>query len=147
MELLYIWVDSYKNIHRQGFNFSPLYDFEFKITNEENSTITGELIDHKTDAQRKELETVYNGFFGKGISNVTAIIGQNGSGKSGVLEYICENINEGIIPDLALFKYDKTILCITRLNILNFDLENEYIRKYAQKTVLHNLDFIYYTNL
>jgi predicted ATP-dependent endonuclease of OLD family len=90
MELLYIWIDSYKNIKQQGFNFSPLYDFEFKITSEKGSPITGELIDHKNDDQRTELETVHNGFFGDGISNVTAIVGENGSGKTSLLEFISE---------------------------------------------------------
>jgi len=27
MELLYLWIEDYKNIYRQEFNFSPLYDF------------------------------------------------------------------------------------------------------------------------
>ncbi len=27
MELLYLWIEDYKNIKQQGFNFSPLYDF------------------------------------------------------------------------------------------------------------------------
>lgn len=30
MELLYIWIEDYKNIHHQGFNFSPKYWFEFE---------------------------------------------------------------------------------------------------------------------
>jgi hypothetical protein len=29
MELLYVWIEDYKNIHHQGFNFSPRYRFEF----------------------------------------------------------------------------------------------------------------------
>ena len=29
MELVYLWVDSYKNIRNQGFNFSPRFECEF----------------------------------------------------------------------------------------------------------------------
>ena len=37
MELVYLWVDSYKNIRNQGFNFSPRFECEF---DGENLTIT-----------------------------------------------------------------------------------------------------------
>lgn len=29
MELLYVLIEDYKNIHHQGFNFSPKYRLEF----------------------------------------------------------------------------------------------------------------------
>ena len=29
MELLYIWIENYKNIKEQGFNFSPKHRFSF----------------------------------------------------------------------------------------------------------------------
>jgi len=78
MELLYVWIEDYKNIYRQGFNFSPKYRFHFdyeskELTCEENT----DFIDD---------------FFGNEISNVTAIIGENGSGKSTVLEFL-QNIH------------------------------------------------------
>ena len=28
MELLYVWIEDYKNIYHKGFNFSPRYRFE-----------------------------------------------------------------------------------------------------------------------
>ena len=30
MELVYLWVEKYKNIENQGFNFSPRFEYEFK---------------------------------------------------------------------------------------------------------------------
>jgi len=36
MELFYLWVEEYKNIKNQGFNFSPRFDCEY---NGENLTI------------------------------------------------------------------------------------------------------------
>ena len=35
MELIYLWVEEYKNINNQGFNFSPRFECEYdKDTNE-----------------------------------------------------------------------------------------------------------------
>ena len=48
MELLYVWVEDYGNIKRQGFNFSPNYDFEIK---EENGEYT--LVDNFEEAKKK----------------------------------------------------------------------------------------------
>jgi hypothetical protein len=32
MELVYLWVEDYKNIKKQGFNFSPRFECEFNIS-------------------------------------------------------------------------------------------------------------------
>jgi predicted ATPase len=105
MELLYLWIEDYKNIKQQGFNFSPLYDFEFKPDNfnEDGKIIGGKLIDAITEAERTKKTAFYKDFFNlksekedeetqKGtITNVTAIVGENGAGKSSVLEFILYN--------------------------------------------------------
>lgn len=70
MELVYLWVEEYKNIRNQGFNFSPRFECEF---DGENLTIT-------------ENED-YVSIFPDNI-NVTAIVGENGSGKSSVIKLI-----------------------------------------------------------
>jgi hypothetical protein len=76
MELLYLWIEKYKNIKEQGFNFSGEYRFEYKHESGELSvTINPNYI---------------RDFFPEGISNVSAIIGENGSGKSTVLKFIKE---------------------------------------------------------
>lgn len=100
MELLYIWIENYKNIENQGFNFSPLHNFEFTPTVDENGkVVSGTLIDRKTEEQRKELEQVYKGFFGKNITNVTAIIGENGSGKTSIQEILIHTLMKDIIEN------------------------------------------------
>ena len=70
MELVYLWVEEYKNIRNQGFNFSPRFECEFDEDTKE-LTIT----------ENKD----YVSIFPKNI-NITAIVGENGSGKSSVLE-------------------------------------------------------------
>ena len=76
MELVYLWVEEYKNIKNQGFNFSPRFECEF---DGENLTIC--------DKKKKECKNneYLENFFGEYI-NVTAIVGENGSGKSSILE-------------------------------------------------------------
>ena len=36
MELIYLWIESYKNIKNQGFNFSPSHFFEMKLQDNGN---------------------------------------------------------------------------------------------------------------
>jgi predicted ATPase len=75
MELLFIWISDFRNISNQGFNFSGAFYFTYekekdilKIRNLEN-------------------ETPIN-FFGDNILNATAIIGNNGVGKTELLHFI-----------------------------------------------------------
>lgn len=72
MELVYLWVEDYKNIKRQGFNFSPSFECEY----DEN---TKELTIDKNDD--------YVSIFPKNI-NITAIVGENGSRKSSIFEVL-----------------------------------------------------------
>ena len=86
MELVYLWVEDYKNIKKQGFNFSPRFRCEFKDKYEKYTDVNGkekeklkddcELIIHKN----KDCLSVFPNNI-----NVTAIVGGNGSGKSSLL--------------------------------------------------------------
>jgi len=78
MELVYLWVEEYKNIYKQGFNFSPRFDCEY---------IQGEL---KVTDKKETKEPYLENFFGEDI-NITAIVGKNGSGKSNILKALFQN--------------------------------------------------------
>jgi len=82
MELVYLWIENYKNIHKQGFNFSPRFDCKFHDKYDENRKLEDNC---KLNIIKKEEDEYIKDFFGENI-NVTAIVGKNGSGKSSVSE-------------------------------------------------------------
>ncbi|WP_419771229.1 MAG: AAA family ATPase [Candidatus Marinarcus sp.] len=92
MELVYLWVEKYKNIEKQGFSFSPRFNCEY---DKDKNELT---IDENED---------YVSIFPENI-NITAIVGENGSGKSNLLHELSkfrkdEKCNN---TDSILFFYD-----------------------------------------
>lgn len=81
LRLCYIWVSQFRNFENTGFNFSSSEKFHY---NNENGRLTVEKI--------KELPS---NFFGESITEVTALIGKNGSGKSNALELVCKLLKGG----------------------------------------------------
>lgn len=89
MELVYLWVEEYKNIKNQGFNFSPRFKCEFKPEYDENNNLKDNcelIINENKD---------YVSIFPENI-NITAIVGENGSGKSSIVELIMLLYYKGI---------------------------------------------------
>ncbi len=83
MELVYLWVEDYKNISKQGFDFSPRFECEY---DEEKNELT---INENKD---------YVSIFPDNI-NITAIVGENGSGKTNIVKCLGNNfsINKKIV--------------------------------------------------
>ncbi|MBP7284264.1 MAG: AAA family ATPase [Leptospiraceae bacterium] len=153
MELLYLWIEDYKNIHHQGFNFSPKYRFEFtpEFENEtKKEKVKGGklyLLDSNgnrilnENAENTQTDSIYDNFFepsqkvkdawmdrkddfgkplelGK-ITNITAIIGENGAGKSNLLEFI-EKLN-------GLWGDKKAYLIIISINNKYYLIQNHIV--------------------
>ena len=98
MELVYLWVEKYKNIIGQGFNFSPRFECSYDEKKEELA------INENKD---------YVSIFPKNI-NVTAIVGENGSGKSNLLEiinYMYQLFSKRDINDINGYLHDINLKC------------------------------------
>ncbi|PFD40243.1 hypothetical protein CN278_01805 [Bacillus thuringiensis] len=94
LELAYIWIKDYREglINEQGFNFDNQYRYQCKVRNENQYEIyVKENLNYIEDFFAMELESkelIAN------IRNVTAIVGQNGAGKSSILDFIKEQVRE-----------------------------------------------------
>jgi ABC-type dipeptide/oligopeptide/nickel transport system ATPase subunit len=138
MALVYLWVEEYRNIKKQGFNFSPRFKCHYDET-------TNEL----TINENRE----YVSIFPENI-NVTAIVGENGSGKSSVLEVINNNEFAFVLfmckNRFILYDYksppQKLKVSIDKIfqlqvNIENFTMAgNQFIIKSLKETIIakHN---------
>jgi len=132
LELVYLWVEGYKNIEREGFNFSPRFECEFK--------------DEKLTIKEKNKDDYLENFFGEDI-NVTAIVGENGSGKSSLLEMLFvaeksdkENKNKYIL----FFKNNMTIEYYTSYaNVVKISntqgLKIKKIEEIVKKNKIHSI--------
>lgn len=85
MELVYFWVDKFRNINKQGLNFSPTHHFEY------------DYISQKLSYSFENANLIEN-FFGKQVLNFSCIVGENGSGKTNFLRLLTYN-------DLKLTSY------------------------------------------
>lgn len=79
MELLYLWIEDFRNIKKQGFDFSSELKFEMENLGEDPSK--PQLLYKLTISKNKNYVKIFDG----NVINVTGIIGKNGSGKSTLL--------------------------------------------------------------
>lgn len=91
MELIYLWVEKYKNIKNEGFSFSPRFNCKFYSEYDAKGKL-------KNNCELVVIENKkYFNLFPNDI-NITAIVGENGSGKSNLLEVLSEyNLNNTVI--------------------------------------------------
>ncbi len=119
MELIYLWVQDYKNIQKQGFNFSPRFICKYD-----------EKCNELTIDENKE----YISIFPENI-NVTAIVGENGSGKSAIFEVlsaIFENRYSGT-NFIVILTINKKLKLKTNMSI------NSQVDNYQDYAIAHYL--------
>ena len=134
MELVYLWVEDYKNIKKQGFNFSPSFKCDF---DGENLTI-----DENED---------YASIFPKNI-NITAIVGENGSGKSSISEVLAtfsfQEYSSSHKKDFLVFFNGKKFLFkqgFTGAEV-SFNIKKNTSFEYAKQNKSKTIDIIYFSN-
>ena len=86
MELLALYIDNHFLLQKpEYFNFGGTFIFDFK------------LIDDKLNIEKKENPKYIKNFFGDNISNISAIVGNNGVGKSSLLRVLNRESEHNII--------------------------------------------------
>jgi len=127
MELVYLWIKKYKNIDSQGFNFSPRFEFDY---DEKTSKLTKVRDDSKT----------YKSIFSDKI-NITAIVGENGSGKSSILKSILQ-IKDFPNDYIVVYKENDTIFYNSNIekniNIINADVTKDVNNDLLRNTISYD---------
>ncbi len=138
MELLYVWIEDYKNIKKQGFNFSPKHWFDY---------------DEKTNTLKHEErnQNYPENFFGENISNVTAIVGKNGSGKSSIVSRILNSIQNPHETEGKYFIIVRNNLNEIKIHKIGVDVKSKLPSLFEDylanpQWVQENTNLIYYSN-
>ena len=153
MELVYLWVQEYKNIHNQGFNFSPRFECDYDID--------------KNELTIEENDDYIENFFGENI-NVTAIVGKNGSGKSSLIELLlilafkskvsnfdknhglwCILYNKKIKEEFKILTFSKHNLCFKKITTPYGIEYNRYMKDVSERsffTIHYNFSFEQYSS-
>jgi len=125
MELVYLWVNGYKNLNRKEFNFNTDTVFEFtpEFEDKDEKVIGGILKLVSSDAHGLE------DFFGSNLK-ITGIAGENGVGKTSIMEvlekfFFFPHSNQYLNASIVLlFKNDagyKLISNIDRISDISID--------------------------
>lgn len=158
MELLYLYLDNYRLFKKKGFCFSSEFEISVKVE-----------VDQILNLRIKKNENYISNFFeDPNILNVTAVIGQNGTGKSLLLEFIRTAFPDGmggfdrecivvlkdqksgrhlvyVTPALTTTINDETNLF--QLNVLEKPEDNEYLTSHYIIESLLDTIFINYSNI
>ena len=111
MELVYLWVEDYKNIQKQGFNFSPRFRCEYDEDTKELNIVDKD----------ETGESYPKNFFGDNI-NVTAIVGENGSGKTSISNFIKDIFERNsFIKPLYQEEEKKVLILFKKKEVDNFE--------------------------
>lgn len=129
--ILFLWVNNYRHIQKKGFNLSSKFEFEFILEQESSENIIGELV-------CKENQSI--DLFKNGIKDIKLLVGENGAGKSTILEILIQNIMTSydnkfdgfLVTDEYIF-YRQNIIIKDSTNIPSLNLKqvsNHHIINY-----------------
>lgn len=111
MQLLYMWIRDYRCLKGVGLNFNNKYKFDFNLNkyellfSENNEVIDGffnVISKERIESERlvakiiNEEYDIFECMKNETVNNLTAIVGDNGAGKSTVLKLICDVFTNGL---------------------------------------------------
>ncbi|TVT37863.1 hypothetical protein FNT36_22145 [Hymenobacter setariae] len=133
--LRYLWIKDYKNIQETGFQFDPALEVIY-------DPVTGIL-----EVNRRPERALPTGFFGLNVQLVTGVLGENGAGKSALMEFLRSvagsfGNGESRMTPPCLFIFDNTI--INQASILISNIES--LRDEGYSTYTFN-DYISYNQI
>lgn len=154
MELVYLWVRKHKNIKEQGFNFSSKFECEFEGKFNHNS-----LVENKFILKIKRKKECLQEFYGKNI-NLTAIVGENGVGKSTLLEILANEYNPSEPKNIFFIFFDESSNklnlhginkkeSISSINLDEINEEKDFKVSFSINGInlVHSMKTIYYSNI
>lgn len=163
-QLLFVWVEKFRNIENVGFNFSNQY--EIKYNKDENeiivNTVDGEPALKEDDAKLffNDKKHYLEDFFqiqninNVTISQVSALIGKNSSGKSNIIDFILTAISTGSRNKLQsnyilLFKKDGELYFFgkTNNNNLSTSIVNCLNKNVSKIEPDKNWEAMFYSNV
>lgn len=153
MQLVYFWIEKFKALRNQGINFTSEYQFE--MLKKENNYI----LKRKTN---EEIKFPKN-FFNKNIENISCIIGENGSGKTSIIQallfyqYYYTNpfySKNSLSKNLFIFENAGLLFIYKNFSEIDinfdfkeiFDYEEPSNLQLTSKNFFKKLDFIYFNS-
>jgi ABC-type dipeptide/oligopeptide/nickel transport system ATPase component len=136
MELVYLWISKYKNIENQGFNLNSKWQVEYDYKKKELTV------------EKRNPQPIAN-FFGEHISNVTAIVGENGAGKSSLMDLLVlmTSFEQGYIHQdfVGVFADGNDLQYTSNMHIPNISipLESEMLKN--KRAELKTFESLYYS--
>ncbi|MBB1140724.1 AAA family ATPase [Myroides sp. WP-1] len=139
MSLVYLYIDSYRNFNKQSINFGDKYTFNYdeiskELKQEDNKLYLDNFYSVKDSATKTK------------ITNVTSIVGANGSGKSSILNFL---LGGSLNIDIKTpFLYDFILIYKLDSKYIAYCTEGLVIERHGEISIesLNKKDNRYYLN-
>lgn len=135
MKICFLWVEKFRNLRNFSLNLDSSQTFEY---NNETHVIG-----------RKRLKALPANFFPSVITDVAAVVGQNGVGKSNVLELVCSILKgskSAKFDFLLIYEDDKGVHCSYRFQKMGKPTSKIRIQ-YHDEVKSNPLSVIFYSNV